>query len=329
MNFYLNESVSGTITFTAKTATNDNPFSSIDVGLDSSPTFVDVNGDSKIDLVVGESAGNLNYYLNESANNTITFTSKTGENNPFNGFDVGFGATPTFAYINNDNKIDLIVGNNIGTLAYYLNESANNTTTFTLKTSNDNPFNGVNVGTYSKPVFTNISDDNKIDLVVGESDGTLNYYLNETTDSTIAFTNKTEIYNPFHDINKAVKNRRYSTPALVDINRDNKVDLVLGEQNKKLRFYLNESTVNSVVFTEQTQTNNPFNALNAETKPSPVFADINGDNKLDLVMGLHDGTLKFHLNESTQDVTTFTLKTGTENPFNGFDVGGLCKPGIC
>ena len=46
----------------------------------------------------------------------------------------------------------------------------------------------------------------------------------------------------------------------------------------------------------------------------PRFADINGDNKADLVVGAYNGDLKLYQNDSTQGAITFTSKTGTEQP---------------
>ena len=51
------------ISFTEQTGTA-NPWDGIDVGLNSVPTFADIDGDGDLDLIVGEENGNLNYYEN-------------------------------------------------------------------------------------------------------------------------------------------------------------------------------------------------------------------------------------------------------------------------
>ena len=321
LRYFLNESTQSDIVFTEQTGT-DNPFNGVDVGISSIPTFVDIDGDGDDDLVVGEGEGYVNYFLNESANSSITFTAKINTNNPFNSIDVGTSSFPAFADINGDNKIDLVVGESDGTLNYYLNESTETKTIFTEKTSTANPFNGFDIGSNSFPRFTDINGDSKLDLVVGGKSGILHYYLNESANNTITFTDKTESISPFNSVDVG----SYTYPTFADINGDNKIDLVVGNLNGALSYYLNESTQNSLVFTEKTGNENPFNGMTLGNFAAPTFADITGDNKLDLVVGRDEGTLDYFLNESTTGTTSFTAKTSTNNPFDGFDVGSGSHP---
>ena len=319
LKLYLNQSVGNTITFTQA---GTNPFGSIDVGDNSIPTFADISGDNKIDLVVGEHDGSLNFYLNESTQGSIVFTAKTGpSDNPFNGIDVGTFSTPTFAYINGDNKLDLVVGESQGTLKYYLNESTQSSIVFTKKTGVDNPFDGFDVGGNSAPTFTDMDGDDKLDMVVGEVYGTLKYYLNESTGPTIIFTDKTESSNPFNSFFVT----DFAKPALADIDADGDMDLALGEGNGGyFKYYLNESSV----FTQQTGGDNPFSAINVgfSQAAAPVFVDITGDGKLDLVLGRGSGALHYYLNESTQSEIIFNEKTNEDNPFHTIDVGRSSTP---
>ena len=177
--YYLNESTQSGIVFNQQTSTN-NPFDSIDVGDDSAPTFADINGDGKLDLVVGEADGTLNYFLNESVGSTITFTEQTNQDNPFRTVNVGLNSVPTFADISGDGKLDLVVGERDGTLNYYLNESTNDTISFTKQENEDSPFTGIDIGYQSAPTFSDINEDNNLDLIIGSQSGkvftVLNYY---------------------------------------------------------------------------------------------------------------------------------------------------------
>ena len=104
INYYKNEGNAGSATFTAQTDGN-NPFNGVDVGsgeANSSPAFVDIDGDGDQDCFIGEYDGTINYYKNEGNSSSPTFTLTTGGSNPFNGVDVGYDASPAFVNIDGD-----------------------------------------------------------------------------------------------------------------------------------------------------------------------------------------------------------------------------------
>ena len=66
LNYYRND---GNGIYTERTG-NNNPFDGIDVDSNAQPTFVDIDGDSEDDLVLGRGNGQLHYYRN-NGNGTI------------------------------------------------------------------------------------------------------------------------------------------------------------------------------------------------------------------------------------------------------------------
>ena len=62
--------------FTQQTGT-DNPFDDIDVGYTSAPTLADIDDDGDLDLVIGNSSGEFQYFENvtENPNGIFDFTS--------------------------------------------------------------------------------------------------------------------------------------------------------------------------------------------------------------------------------------------------------------
>ncbi len=101
-----------------ETTGTDNPLNGFDVGVYSSPTFADVDGDGDLDAFIGEQNGNINYFENDSG----TFTEITGAANPLNGFDVGFFSTPTFADVDGDGDLDAFIGERDGNINYFEND---------------------------------------------------------------------------------------------------------------------------------------------------------------------------------------------------------------
>lgn len=97
-------------------------YSGIDVGINAAPQLFDVNGDTLLDLVIGERNGNLNYYENTGNANNPVFTLISQE---FGGVDVrkeGFniGYSVPFMFKHND-ELQLLVGSESGDIHQYIN----------------------------------------------------------------------------------------------------------------------------------------------------------------------------------------------------------------
>uniref|UniRef100_UPI0034DFAF9F FG-GAP-like repeat-containing protein n=1 Tax=Candidatus Thiodubiliella endoseptemdiera TaxID=2738886 RepID=UPI0034DFAF9F len=235
LKYYQNTGTTSNPTYEAKTG-DDNPFNGIDAGYSAKPTLADIDGDGDLDLVVGESDGTLKYYQNTSSTSNPAYEAKTGDGNPFNGINVEYSAKPALADIDGDGDLDLVVGEKNGTLKYYQNTGTTSSPAYEAKTGDDNPFNGIDAGYSSKPTLADIDGDGDLDLVVGESAGTLKYYQNTGTTSNPAYEAKTGDDNPFNGIDVGDSSR----PTLADIDGDGDLDLVVGETDGTLKYYYNQ-----------------------------------------------------------------------------------------
>ena len=150
---------------------------------------------------------------------TNVFIEQTGTATPFNGIDIGSASAPTFADLDGDGDLDAIVGERFGTLKYYKNTGTSTAATYTEQTGSANPFNGIDIGDISTPILADIDADGDFDAIVGEFDGTLNYYKNTGTSTAPTYAAQTGSANPFNGITVLA----HSSPTFADLDGDRTV----------------------------------------------------------------------------------------------------------
>ncbi len=184
INFFRNDGNATSPSFTQVTGSS-NPFDGIDVGGDSAPFLVDLDGDGDLDAIVGESDGYINYFRNDGSATSASYTQLSGSSNPFNGIDVGNDASPTLADMDGDGDLDLLTGEESGTFTYF--ENSGNSTTPSFSTSGtSNPWGLSDIGTDSTVMLADMDGDGDLDLIAAEGDdggstsgsGTVNYFEN-------------------------------------------------------------------------------------------------------------------------------------------------------
>ncbi len=194
--------------------------------------------------------------------------------------------------------------------------------TFNQQTGSNNPFNGINVVRYSAPTLADIDDDGDLDAIVGAFDGTLRYYKNTGSATNPVYTQQTGSNNPFNGIDVG----NFSTPTLADLDGDGDLDAIVGASDGTFRYYQNTGSATNPVYTQQTGTANPFNGIDVGFSSATTFADIDGDGDLDAIVGGGYGTLLYYKNTGSATNPVYTQQTGSNNPFNGIDVGNSSKP---
>ena len=179
--YYKNTGNATNPVYTVQTGTA-NPFNNI-VVVGNGLTLADIDGDGDLDAIVGEFYGSLKYYKNTGTATAPVYVEQTGTANPFNGIDIGFFSKPTFADIDKDGDLDAIIGTSSGTLRYYKNTGTATNPVYTAQTGTANPFNGIDVGASSAPTFADIDGDGDLDVIVGESNGTIKYFASVAVNS--------------------------------------------------------------------------------------------------------------------------------------------------
>jgi hypothetical protein len=148
----------------------------------SAPTLVDIDGDGDLDLVSDEGAygGVFLYFENTGSTISPTFVERTGASNPLEGFAVGAYSTPTFVDFDGDADLDLVAGEETGNFFYFENTGSVLSLAFTQRNGAANPFIGLNTGAASNPALADLDWDGDLELVSGESTGTLLYFENQS-----------------------------------------------------------------------------------------------------------------------------------------------------
>jgi hypothetical protein len=201
-----------------------NPFNGVNVGNSSTPTFADLDEDGDVDAFIGERDGNINFFRNDGG----SFNEITGSANPFNGVNVGWYSTPTFADLDEDGDVDAFIGEGDGNINFFRNNGG----TFNEVTGTANPFNGMDVGRDSAPTFADLDEDGDVDAFVGENEGTINFLRNDGG----VFNEITGPANPFDGIDVGYD----SVPTLTDLDGDGDLDAFIGTGNGRI-FYFNNA----------------------------------------------------------------------------------------
>lgn len=301
----------------------------VDFGGHTEPLFWDYDGDGDQDLLL---ANNGDYALTEDKSDRIALYENVGDKFKaiYKLIDTDFldlskdsisAMSPTLGDLNGDNKPDLLIGDGIGNLRYYVNTTTGSTPTFSLQTKT---FQSINVTANASPFIVDLDEDNRLDLVIGCYGGNIFYYRNtgSTTNPAMVLMDDTLgnfIINKYRtDVNPpGYESQGYSSPIVADINGDGVMDMVVGGTEGKVRIFTDIDPknltatfkeVDSFIYRFYDSTFVPAKDLGHYVTPD--VADINGDGILDIMIGNPRGGLMYYssINDSNKVSTGKRLK---------------------
>jgi hypothetical protein len=206
-----------------------------------------------------------------------------------------------FIDLDNDDLLDVIIGEYDGSLHHY-EQNTLNSTSFTLVSRQ---FSAIDVGLFAAPVFTDLDADGLLDLIIGEQDGNLNHYEQYVADSD-SFALITEEFNLIDVGNKSI-------PSFIDLDYDGLQDLILSSQDGTMYHY-EQDTVDPMVFT---LISDNFSGISAGFFGTVCFTDLDHDSLYDMITGRNPGPLK-HYEQDALGSSNFSL---VSDYFNEIDVG--------
>lgn len=284
--------------------------SSLDVGGVSTPALVDLDDDGDRDLVVGNNqepgtgSARLHFFENVGSSTTPAFERRPAPLLP--DAEDGFNFVPAFADIDADGDPDLFLGTFSGTVRFYRNTGTAEAPQFERDPTGDLE---LSQGNYATPTLVDIDGDGDQDLFMGSSsaEGTVSFFRNEGTPKTPDFALKTDTYAQIQ------ANAPRTHPAFADLDGEGTQDLYLGT-TQGIAVYDNTGTAQSPSF----ETSPDSLALPLRPQAAPVLADVNGDDRPDLMAGGEGGGVKFFAGREGLGGPSISPEVGTRvapNPF--------------
>jgi hypothetical protein len=192
------------------------------------PTFADLTGNGKIDLLCGNSAGSLLFFENTAKNGDLPHFKPPVDN--YQNIKVDAFSTPQLFDMNKTGKLDLIMGNRRGIISYYQNMGTNQNPNFQLVTAN---FGNVDMQDlsiayygYSTPHFFRYNDETL--LLCGDQQGNLFLFSNIDNNLDGKFT-------CLEKVTETVQNKAYKinegmrvAAAVANLNGNPIPDLIVG-----------------------------------------------------------------------------------------------------
>jgi hypothetical protein len=212
--------------------------------------------------------------------------------------DIGSRAKPAMADLDGDGFPDLMIGAADGKL-YAFKNSGTTPPTWTEQPGWEittpcsvSTAGATNPQTYSSPALGDMNGDGKVDLLVGTIDGVC-AYKNVTTTNTPVWQRQTT-----WDITGFTQTSNYYSPALGDLNGDNKLDVMLGNKlggNAQAYQNIAATPTSDPVWSA----NSAWSLFALSSSTSPTLGDIDGDGVIDLMVGDLYGTVFVFKNVGT------------------------------
>jgi hypothetical protein len=253
------------------------------------PATGDVDGDGRLDLVLGVIGGayqpnhsaidNLYLVLQQSPGEFTVVTKRL-----ISMIDVGAESVPSLADLDGDGDLDLLLANKIdpgndttGTIAHFENTGNSKAPAFTER--DPLPMRGEFDWA---PAVVDLDGDGLPDLVAGTWRDRVQWWRNTGTRSAPRWVQA--------DSALITLTRGTNTiPTLGDLDGDGDLDMIVGEASGQLNLFRNIGTRTAPRFE---LVSDEFQGIDVGRRSAPHLVDLDGDGRLELLIGGEDGTVQ-------------------------------------
>ena len=273
----------------------------IDHGSHSYPVFFDHNGDGLEDLIVAIGGrydstsenrySRLYYYENTGTASAPEFTLMDEDYLFLSNFDnhPHYFYRPAFGDADGDGDEDLVLADIYDTIYYFQNISgvgqvAQFNVAVPLLDANSQI---INEGQEVAPEFVDLDRDGKLDLVFGKRNGKLSYYKNIGINNDYRFAFVTDNLGNV-DVSGQGSNIGIAVPEFIDIAGE--YHLICGAEDGYLHYYNN---IEGNWFNGFDLVTHALHQINTGKNSTPLISDLNGDNRLEMLVGNFRGGLSY------------------------------------
>ncbi len=278
--------------------------SMIDLGEGAYPTLFDYEGDGDLDLLVG----NFGYYgtpysskialfKNIGTPVTPSFTLVTADFSNLSAIGI-INMAPTTGDLDGDGDLDLLVGDNNGRFSYFTNTAGfGNPAVFSnIPTASYGVgfLQLMDVGVKAYPQLIDLDKDGKLDIIAGNQAGKIYYYYNIGTTTAPTFTLTSTALGGVNVLQPLCSNLGQAMPFVFDDGGSYK--MLVGSECGNI--YLYGNITGNLGGTFSLINLNAYGIFEGE-HTAPVLYDLNGDARLDMLIGNYSGGLSFYKGLST------------------------------